>query len=362
MKLTSLAQRRFDVLLGACFLGAAFIGVVWCLMLLLKALNPVTFHFNLLMDILPWLTPVLIILVLFGPLYWKVAGLLAPPSGGLQRLAQARYNLIAGSFFYLLVYTLAIWLGMNLLGVWDIQAFHFNLLVDWLPAIVPPWLGWVVGAPLVWKILGPLDQKRPVYRWHGPDKSLVATLLVFGGALLSGGGLLLNQGAYAVTQGQSLAVAHNLIGLGVVVFSLGGIVWASMLVVLWRWRRGEELPVETNPVDRLRATRGRTLAHGFAVISVVFGLVALIMAGFQAMDPFDFHFYLALDIWSVGVPLFLGWLLLAMASSLLPNWLAQRDPARFAIGVGAAPGPSGPLPEPSWGYAEVVAAASRSRT
>ncbi|HVC39538.1 MAG TPA: hypothetical protein VNH20_06155 [Candidatus Dormibacteraeota bacterium] len=364
MKLATLVQRRFEVLLGACFLGLAVVGLVWCLMLLLKAINPVAFHFNLLMDILPWFTPVAILLALFGPLYWKVAGLLAGPDGGLQRLAESRYQLVVGAFFYLLVYTLAIWLGMNLLRVWDVYDFHFNPLVDWLPAIVPPWLGWALGAPLAWRTLVALDSRSAAHRWRGPDRSNVAVLAIFAAALLTGGGLLLNQGVYAVSQQQSLAVAQNLIAFGAVVLAGGGLATAGLLAYLWRgWHPGEELPRRSNALDRFRAARGRMLAHGFVLTSLGFGLTALLMAAFQAMDPHDFHFYLALDMWSVGVPLFLGWFLLATASRAIPARLARRDASHFAEGAGTAPGPTGPVPDSgSWGYSERGLRRSRTQT
>ncbi|HEY6538714.1 MAG TPA: hypothetical protein VI138_06730 [Candidatus Dormibacteraeota bacterium] len=362
MKLAILVQRRFEVLVGACFVGLGFVALVWCLMLLLKALNPVTFHFDLLMDILPWFTPVVILLALLGPLYWKVAGWLAPPGGGLQRLAEARYQLVVGAFFYLLSYTLVIWLGMNLLRIWDGSDFHFNPLVDWLPAIVPPWLAWAVGAPLVWKILGALDLTRAPRIWRGPDRSGLAALGVFAAALLTGGGLLLNQGAYAVSQQVSGTVAQNLIAFGVVTLAGGGLSTGALLLLLWRgWRPVGELPERTSPVDRFRAARGRILAHGFVLAALALGFVALLMAAFQAMDPADFHFYLALDMWSVGAPLMLAWLMLACASWLVPARLARRDPAHYAAGAGSAPGPTGPaVAEESWGYSEGALSRSRS--
>ncbi|HVB53098.1 MAG TPA: hypothetical protein VNF24_02750 [Candidatus Acidoferrales bacterium] len=354
MKLAILVQRRFEVLVGACFLGLAFVGAAWALMVLLKAINPVTYHFNLLLDILPWFTPVLLLLVLFGPLYWKVAGLLAAPAGGLQRLAEARYQLVVGAFFYLLAYTVVIWLSMTVLRIWDVYDFHFNPLVDWLPAIVPPWLGWAIGAPLVWKALRAIDAHTASHQWRGPDRSAVAVFAVFAGALLTGGGLLLNEGVYGVTQQLSLAVAQNMIALGVVVLTGGGLATSALLIFLWRgWRRGAELPRRSNALDRFRAVRGRMLAHGFVLTCLAFGTAALLMAAFQAMDPLDFHFYLALDMWSIGVPLFLGWILVATASQAIPAWLARRDPAHFSEGAGTALGPTGPASaELGWGYSE----------
>ncbi|MGC2190979.1 MAG: hypothetical protein WA751_01435 [Candidatus Dormiibacterota bacterium] len=354
MKLAVLVQRRFEVLMGACFLGLAFIGVVWVLMVLLKALNPVTFHFNLLLDILPWFTPVLLVLVLFGPLYWKVAGLLAGPDGGLQRLAEARYQLVVGAFFYLLAYSVAIWLGMNVLRIWDVYDFHFNLLVDWLPAIVPPWTGWAIGAPLVWKVLAAIDASTPTHRWKGPDRSAVAVSAVFAGALLTGGGLLLNEGVYGVTQQLSLAVVQNMIALGVVVLAGGGLAGGALLIFLWRgWRRGAELPQGSSALDRFRSVRGRMLAHGFVLTCLAFGFSGLLMSAFQAMDPYDFHFYMALDMWSIGVPLFLGWFLVVASSQAIPAWLARRDPAHYSEGAGTLLGPTGPASaDRGWGYSD----------
>ncbi|HVB13208.1 MAG TPA: hypothetical protein VNH38_00410 [Candidatus Dormibacteraeota bacterium] len=354
MRLAILVRRRFEVLVSTCFVGLAFVGVVWCLMALLKAINPVTFHFNLLMDILPWFTPVVLVLLLFGPLYWKVAGSLAGPDGGLQRLAESRYQLVVGAFFYLLAYTLAIWLGMNLLRIWDVYDFHFNPLVDWLPAIVPPWLAWAIGAPLVWKTLTALDARSVSLRWRGPDRSALAVVALVGGSLLTGGGLLLNEGVYAVSQQQPLTVAQNMIAFGVVLLAGGGIACMALLLLLWRgWRPGIELPQRSNSLDRFRAARGRLLAHGFVLTSLAFGFAALLMAAFQAMDPVDFHFYLALDMWSFGVPLFLAWGLVVTASQAVPAWLARRDPAHNSEGAGTALGPTGPASDDrGWGYSE----------
>jgi hypothetical protein len=363
VKLAILVRRRFEVLLGAFFLGLAFVALVWILMVLLRAINPVTFHFNLLLDILPWFTPVLLLGVLFGPLYWKVAGLLAPPHGGLQRLAESRFQLVVGAFFYLLGYTFAIWLGMNLLRIWDVYDFHFNPLVDWIPAVLPPWLVWAITAPLTWKILSAVDMRNPARQWRGPDRSVVAAIFVFSAALLTGGGLLLNEGAYAVTQGLAPTIAQNLIALGVVVLSGGAIAFAALLILLWRgWRPAPELPLASNSLDRFRAARGRLVAHAFVLSSLTFGLVALLMAAFQAMDPLDFHFYLALDMWSVGAPLFLGWMVVGGASQAIPAWLARRDPAHYTVGAGTSPGPTGPASEEeSWGYSEKALTRSGSR-
>jgi len=354
VKLAILVQRRFEVLVGACFLGLAFVGVVWALMVLLKAINPVVFHFNLLIDILPWFTPVVLILFLLGPLYWKVAGLLAPPDGGLQRLAESRYQLVVGGFFYLLCYTLAIWAAENLLRIWDVYDFHFNPLVDWIPAILPPWLGWAIGAPLLWKSLAAMDDRLPHRHWKAPDWSIAAAVAVFGAALLTGGGLLLNEGVYAVTYGQSPAVGQDMTVLGVVVFAGGGLSWAVLILYLWRgWRPGPELPGRTSPVDRFRAARGRILAQGFVLMNLALGLVGLLMAALQAMDPIDFHFYMALDIWSIGLPLFFGWAIFASACYAIPARLARRDPAHYGVGAGSSGGPSGPAtPEMGWGYSE----------
>ncbi|MGH7641923.1 MAG: hypothetical protein ACRENX_02730 [Candidatus Dormibacteria bacterium] len=363
MKLAILVQRRFEVLVGACFLGLAFVGLVWVLMVLLKAIDPTTFHFDLLMDILPWFTPVLLLLVLFLPLYWKVAGLLAGPDGGLQRLAAARYQLVVGAFFYLLAYTLMIWLCMNVLRIWDVYDFHFNPLVDWLPAIVPPWLGWSLGAPLLWKALGAVDAHTPSYRWRRPDRSAVAVFAIFAGALLTGGGLLLNEGVYGVSQQLSPAVAQDMIALGVVVLTGGGLAAGALLIFLWRgWHAGAELPPRSNSLDRFRAARGRLLTHGFVLTCLAFGTAALLMAALQAMDPYDFHFYLALDMWSIGVPLFLGWFLAVVACRAIPAWLAHRDPAHFGEGAGTTLGPTGPASaEAGWGYAEGELTRSGSR-
>lgn len=81
MSWDTLIRRRFEVASAAIMLGLLFVLVVWAGMVLFKAVDPHLFHFNLLMDILPWLTPVLILLVLGLPLYWVVAGWLQPPEG-----------------------------------------------------------------------------------------------------------------------------------------------------------------------------------------------------------------------------------------------------------------------------------------
>ncbi len=349
-----LVRRRFEVLLGACFLCLAFVGLVWCLMVVLKAVDPRTFHFDLLMDILPWFTPVLIVLALFAPLYWKVAGLLAPPQGGLQRLVEARYRLVVGAFFYLACYTVVVWAAMNLLRIWDVQDFHFNPLVDWIPAILPPWLGWLVGAPLLWKTLGALDRSSAARRPRRPDWLTILALAILGGACLSGGGLVLNQGTYAVTQGLSAPVAQNLTAFGSAIFGLGALAWAGLLLALWRgWRRSEPLPDSTPPLDRLRAARPRLLAQAFVLANLAIGACGLLMAACQAMDPYDFHFYLAKDIWSMGLPLFFGWAIFALGLHLVPALMARRNPARYQEGAGLALGPSGPAAaEASWGYSE----------
>ncbi|MGC8472812.1 MAG: hypothetical protein ACP5PW_00180, partial [Candidatus Dormibacteria bacterium] len=193
MSWESFIRRRFEVVTAALALALGFLVVVWGLMVLLKAINPYVFHFNLLMDFLPWLTPVVILLVLAVPLYWRIAGWLQAPEGGLERLAAKRFELVMGSAAYLLVYTMLVWGVMVMLRAWDGYDFHFNLEVDWLPAILPPWGIWAIGSIFYWKTLGALGglyEARPRRMiWTS-----VVVPFVVGASLLTGGGLLLNQG------------------------------------------------------------------------------------------------------------------------------------------------------------------------
>ncbi len=221
MSWDTLIRRRFEVASAAIMLGLLFVLVVWAGMVLFKAVDPRLFHFNLLMDILPWLTPVLILLFLGLPLYWVVAGWLQPPEGGLGRLVQHRFELVVGAAAYLLAYTMVVWGIMVLLRAWDGYDFHYNLAVDWLPAIVPPWMIWMVGSPLAWKALGALGGSYPVQRRRMRNWTAVVVSGVLGGTLLTGGGLLLNQGVYAGTQGLPVAVQQDLVSFGIVVFSVG---------------------------------------------------------------------------------------------------------------------------------------------
>lgn len=88
-------------------------------------------------------------------------------------------------------------------------------------------------------------------------------------------------------------------------------------------------------------------------MNLALGVVGLLMAALQSIDPFDFHFYMALDIWSIGLPLFFGWVVFASACYAIPARLARRDPAHYGVGAGGSGGPSGPAaPELGWGYSE----------
>jgi len=352
MSWDTLIRRRFEVTSAAIMLGLLFVLVVWAVMVLLKAINPYVFHFNLLMDILPWLTPVLIILFLGLPLYWVVAGWLQPPEGGLRRLVEHRFELVMGAALYLLIYSIVVWGTMVLLRAWDVYDFHFNLEVDWLPAIVPPWMIWMVGSPLVWKALGALGGSYPVQRRRMRNWTSVVVSGVLGGTFLTGGGLLLNQGVYAGTQGLTVAVQRDLVSFGILVFSVGGICWAIMLGCLWAGWRGDPAPTpELKPLDRFRLERPRIVAQAFVLSNVMFGVVGLMMTAVQYVDAQDFHFYMAKDIWAFGLPLFFGWLIYALAAQLIPSWLAARDPARFGSGHGVAAGPTGEASDHAgWGY------------
>ena len=355
MSWETLVRRRFEVVAAVLAGTLLFLVVVWGLMVLLKAVNPYVFHFNLLMDFLPWLTPVVILLVLAIPLYWKVAGWLQPPDGGLQKLAAKRFELVMGSAAYLLVYTMLVWGVMVMLRAWDGYDFHFNLAVDWLPAILPPWAVWAIGSIFYWKTIGALgglyDARPRQIRW-----TPVLVPMVVGAALLSGGGLVLNQGVYAGTEGLPVAVQEDLVAFGTLVFSVGAVCWAVMLFNLWRgWRPLPAPAARLTPLDRLRLERGRIGAQAFVVVNVAFGVAGLMMTAFQYVDAQDFHFYMAKDIWSVGLPLFFGWFLFALGTRVVPARLAARDPARWGTGAGIPAGPTGqPTPQGSWGYRDLA--------
>jgi len=352
MSWDTLIRRRFEVVTASILLGAAFVLVVWAVMVILKVANPYVFHFNLLMDILPWFTPVLIIWVLGIPLYLRVTGWLVGPDGGLQKLAEKRYELVAGAAFYLMAYTLAVWASMLILRTWDVYDFHYNLAVDWLPAIVPPWMMWALGAPMVWKVLGALGGTYEVSRVRVRNWTAITLGFLLGGFFLTGGGLLLNEGVYAGAAGLPVMVQQDLVDFGILVFSVGAIFWAIMLGNLWwGWRR-EPAPLgELRPMDRLRLERPRIIAQAFVMINVAFGLVGLLMTALQHVDDQDFHFYLAKDIWAFGLPLFFGWLIYAGVVQLVPNWLARRNPARWGSGLDPAHGPAGPAGgQGGWGY------------
>ncbi len=350
MNWQALVRRRFEVVTAAVVLALVFLLVVWGLLVLLKAADPYVFHFNLLMDFLPWVTPVVICLVLGVPLYWKVASWLQQP-GGLERMTDRRFEMVVGSAAYLLCYTMLVWGAMVLLRAWDGFDFHYNLEVDWLPAILPPWMIWGIGSVFYWKTLGALGghyQARPRRARWVP----ILVPLVLGAALLTGGGLVLNEGVYAGTQGLSVAVQENLVAFGTLVFTVGGICWASMLVNLWRgWKPGDPPRLQLTPLDRFRLERGRILAQGFVVVNLAFGVAGLMMTAVQYVDAYDFHFYMAKDIWAFGLPLFFGWLLYALGAVAVPRWLEARDPARWGTGAGVLQGPTGrPAPQASWGY------------
>ena len=352
MSWDTLIRRRFEVITAAVILAITFVLVVWAAMVLLKVANPYVFHFNLIMDILPWATPVGIILFLAGPLYWKVAGWLQEPGGGLQRLVEKRFEVVIGSAVYLLVYTMLVWGGMVLLRAWDGYDFHFNLSVDWLPAIVPPWMIWALGAPLLWRVLGALGGSFEVRQRRLRSWITVLVSGLLGGTLLTGGGLLLNEGVYAGTQGLPAAVSQNMVAFGIVVFTAGAICWAIMLGNLWfGWSRSAAPSLELRPLDRFRLERPRIIAQGWVLVNVAFGVVGLLMTAMQYVDAQDFHFYMAKDIWGFGLPLFFGWLIFAMGAHLIPSRLARRNPARWGTGVGLADGPTGATsPQGRWGY------------
>ncbi len=352
MKWDTLIRRRFEVTTAAIMLGLLMVLAVWAAMVLLKAVNPYVFHFNLLMDILPWVTPVVIVLALGLPLYWRVAGWLQGPDGGIQRVVEKRFELISGAALYLLIYTLMVWAVMVLLRAWDGYDFHYNLAVDWLPAIVPPWMIWAIGSPMVWKALGALGGRYEVHRQRVRNWTAIIISGLLGSAFLSAGGLLLNQGVYAGTEGLPVAVQQDLVYFGILVFSVGGICWAIMLGNFWwGWRQGPAPTGDLRPLDRLRLERPRIIGQTFVLTNLAFGVVGLMMTAVQYVDAQDFHFYMAVDIWGFGIPLFFGWVIYVGSIQLVPNWLGRRNPARWGSGLDVAAGPSGSASADSaWGY------------
>ena len=352
MSWDTLIRRRFEVATAAVTVGLGFVLVVWAVMVVLKVANPYAFHFNLLMDILPWFTPVLILLVLGIPLYWRIAGWLQGPNGGLQRVVEKRFELVFGSAAYLLIYTVLVWGTMVLLRAWDGYDFHYNLAVDWLPAIVPPWMIWGLGSPMVWKVLGALGGCYEVQRRRVRNWAAIIISGFLGAAFLTGGGLLLNEGVYAGTAGLPVLVQQDLVYFGIIVFSVGAICWAIMLGNFWwGWRREPVHSDGLRPLDRLRLERPRIVAQAFVLTNIAFGLVGLMMTAVQYVDAQDFHFYMALDIWSFGIPLFLGWAIYAAVVKAVPDRLARHNPARWGSGAEVAAGPSGPAgADARWGY------------
>jgi hypothetical protein len=347
-----LIKRRFEVVTAAITLSLVFLLVVWAAMVLLRAINQVTFHFSLPIDILPWATPVAIILLLVGPLYWKVAGLLKPPQGGLQRLADHRFELVMGSAAYLFCYTMVVWGTMVLLRGWDPVDFHYNFVVDWLPVILPPWLTWMVAVPFLYKTLAAIAGGYDAHPRAIKDWSPVIITGFVGAIFLGAGGLVLNEGVYAGTQGLATSIQQDMVYFGMLVFTVGGIAWAIMLgQLLWGWRRQPTPAGRPSPLDRFTMERPRIVAQSFVLINVLFGMVGLLMTAVQFVDAQDFHFYMAKDIWVFGIPIFFGWFILTVGAHVVPRRLAARDPARWGPGRGLALGPTGPAAEQaSWGY------------
>ncbi len=334
--------RRFEVLAVACALSVAFILVVWAGMFVLKAVDPATFHFKLLMAILPWVTPVAIVLLLAGPLYYRVAGILGRHGDWPRALAEARYGLLVGSLFYLLAYTALVWAVMVGLRAFDGYDFHYNLPVDWLPAILPPWLLWLAGAPVAFRLLGVLGGTHPdrVYRYRPSATAPVGGFL--GALLLTAGGLVLNEGMYGQAAGTSVGVQLDLIAFGAVVLTMGAICWAVMLVaLLTTWRVEVARPPSRTALDRFRRQRGRLVAEAFVLVNLLFAACDCLMVAAQYVDAHDFHYYLALDMWQFGVPLGLAWIAYALGAVGVPRLLAARHPERWGPGVLEATGPSG---------------------
>ena len=351
MNLEFLIKRRFEVVTAAIMLSLGFLVVVWALMVFLKAMNPVTFHFALPIDILPWATSLGIIALLLLPLYWKVAGLLQLPDGGLQRLADHRFELAFGSAAYLLGFTAVVWGTMVLLRAMDPVAFHYNFVVDWLPVILPPWITWMVAVPFFWQAMSALGGGYQAHPRVMKDWTVVGMTWVLGAVLLGGGGLVLNEGVYAGTQGLATPVQQDMVYFGILVFCVGGIAWAVMLSRLWAgWLRQPAPAGQPAPLDRFIMERPRIVAQNFVLINLLIGLVGLMMTAVQYVDARDFHFYLAKDIWLFGLPIFFGWLIMAFAAYAVPRRLLARDPARWGPGRGLAMGPTGAAGEQAWGY------------
>jgi len=346
-----LVERRFEVLTTCILLALAFIGVVWVTMVVLKAADPVTFHFNLLVDVLPWATPTVIVLLLVCPLYARVAGIMAASGDRPRALAANRFPLLVGSAFYLLGYTVVVWVLMVALRAWDPVQFHYNFVVDWLPAILPPWLVWLAGGPIAFRVLGVLGGQGPVHRHRFTRAWAAWALGLVGAAFLAVGGLVLNQGVYAGTAGGGPLAGHALVAFGTLLLTVGGLLWAGLLLTLAVGLEAHPVPgARLGAIDRFRLARPRLLVEGFILVNVLVAVVALLMVGLQYVDAQDFHWYLALDVWVIDGPILFGWLVLAALAMVVPARLAARRPGRWGPGALAATGPSGPTEGAAWGY------------
>ncbi len=359
MRLRALVDRRFEVLSTGALLAVVFLAVVWATMVVLKAANPVTFHFNLLMDILPWATPTAIIALLVGPLYWRVAGILRGREEWARSLAAHRYPLLVGSAFYLAAYTVVCWIVMVTLRAWLPVYFHYNFVVDWMPAILPPWLVWLVAGPIAYQVLGVVGADGPARRQRLTRRWGAGAFAVLGAALMSAGGLILNQGVYAGTQGNSALAGHAQVAFGTLLLTVGGACWTALLMTLGLGLRAEpSQSPRLTPVDRFRLARPRLLVVSFIWANILVAVIGLLMVALQYVDAQDFHWYFALDLWLLSGPILFGWMVWAALAMAIPSWLAARWPGRWGPGALVATGPTG-AGAGGWGYRGEAAPAER---
>ncbi|HUY97699.1 MAG TPA: hypothetical protein VMW47_08815 [Verrucomicrobiae bacterium] len=348
-----LVERRFEVLTTLVLLAVAFLVVVFATMVALKAANPVTFHFNLLLDILPWVTPTVIVLVLVGPLYLRVAAILHAAPSWPAALAAERFRLLTGSAFGLLGYTVVVWLGMVALRAWDPVDFHYNFVVDWLPVILPPWFAWLVGGPIAFRILGVMGATGAPRAQHLTRRWGASTLALLGAAFLSGGGLLLNQGVYAGTEGSGPLAGHALVAFGTLLLTAGGLLWAAFLATLAGGLTSQTVAaLRVSPLDRFRLARPRLVVESFVWVNGLVAVIGLMMVALQYVDAQDFHWYFAVDLWLLAGPIVFSWIVAATLAFLVPARLAVSSPARWGRGALAATGPTGPSGSDRWGYTE----------
>ncbi len=350
MRGRQLVERRFEVLTTATVLALAFIAVVWVAMVIVRATHPTAVNANLLLDILPWVTPTVIVLILGAPLYSRVAGILAGADDWPRALAAARYRLLVGSAFALLGYTVLVWVVMVALRAWDPVDFHYNFVVDWLPAILPPWLAWLVGGPVLFRLLGVLGGVTPARAYRFTRAWAAGSLALLGAAFLTFGGIVLNQGVYAGTEGAGPLTGQAMVAFGTLLLTVGGGCWAGLLATLAGGLAARPVTAaRLTPLDRFRLARPRLLVESFIHVNALVAVVGLLMVGLQYVDAQDFHWYLALDLWLIAGPILFAWMVLAALAYLVPARLADRVPGHWGAQGLVATGPVGAEDGAGWG-------------